>query len=437
MDNNTLNNLFESDEVIDLVKQMKRTGKVPPQIDRPKRFKRKYKDFDLEGEDLVYDGRVVVKKADTQATLKNLYDSKDGVGKGVINFYKLTARKFVNITRGEVREFLNAQPNYQMTRQIQHRTNKPIVAEAPNLIWAIDLVDVSNYEGSNRSWNYLFVCVDVFSRKVWIERLKTKGGEQTAKALKAIIDRAGIEPNTIMSDNGTEFKGAFSEFCRQRGIKQSLSRTYSPEANGLVERANQEIRKIMRGFMVKNGDLNWTRVLTAIEENKNGTYNQNTKASADEIWSPDKEKPDLRTEGDDKKVIAQQTARERVKQEIEKFKEVDDFKKGEAVRVKMSSLFSGVRRLVKTKLTKQIVVSYSPEVFKIEKVVIPRKNMLARRRYYLENSDGLVITTPSGNRKPFYASELIRAGADTQGNMTMAKALRLNKVDSTKNDLNF
>jgi hypothetical protein len=103
----------------------------------------------------------------------------------------------------------------------------------------------------------------------------------------------------------------------------------------------------------------------------------------------------------------------------------------------MSSLFSGVRRLVKTKATKQIVVSYSPEVFKIEKVVIPRKNMLARRRYYLENSEGMIITTPSGNRKPFYASELLRAGTDTQGNMTMAKALRLNKVETTKNDLNY
>ena len=122
---------------------------------------------------------------------------------------------------------------------------------------------------------------------------------------------------------------------------------------------------------------------------------------------------------------------------MEKFHEVDDFEKGELVRVKMSSLFSGVRKLVKSKLTKQIVVSYSPEVFKIEKVVIPRKNQLARRKYYLENSAEMVITTPTGNRKPFYASELQRAGETSASNMTMAKALSLNKVDTTSNDLNY
>lgn len=433
---NRLNNLFADDEEIDLVKQLKRTGKVPDRIEHPVKFKRKYIGFTLEGDDLVNDGRVVVKDADRLDILKNLYDTPDGVSKGVINFYKLAISKYINITRDNIREFLKSQANYQMTRTITHRTNKPIVAEAPNLIWAIDLVDVSNYQGHNDFFLYLFVCVDVFSRKIWIEKMRKRGGRQTTNALKAIITRSGISPNTIMSDNGTEFKGEFSNFCKEQGIKQSLSRTYSPQANGLVERANQDIRKIMRGFMVKNGDLNWTRVLRNIEENKNGTYNQNIKATANEIWSPDKEKPDLRISSDDKKTVAQQETRRRVEKEIEKFKDVDNFEKGEVVRVKMSSLFSGVRKLVKTKLTKQIVVSYSPEVFKIEKVVIPRKSQLARRKYYLENRDEMVITTSTGNRKPFYASELIRAG-ETSTNMTMVKALRLNKVNTTSNDLNY
>jgi hypothetical protein len=435
--NNRLNNLFPDDETIDLVKQLKQTGTVPDGIEHPVKFKRKYREFIIDRDNLVSGGRIVVKDAEKNDVLKNLYNSPDGVGKGVINFYKMVVSKFINITRDDVRAFLKAQPNYQMTRTITHRINKPIIAEAPNLIWAIDLVDVSNYKGDNFQFSYLFVCVDVFSRKVWIEKLRKKGGEQTTNALKAIIERAGIKPSTIMSDNGTEFMGVFSEYCKENGIKQSRSRTYSPQANGLVERANLEIRKIMRGFMVKNSNLNWTRVLSDIENNKNGTFNQNIKATANEIWSPDKEKPDLRKEEDDKKAIAQQEAKRRVNKEMEKFHEVDDFEKGEFVRVKMSSLFSSVRKLVKTKLTKQIVVSYSPEVFTVEKVVIPRKNQLARRRYYLENSEGMVITTPTGNRKPFYASELMRSGDDTAPKMTMAKALKLNKVATTQNDLNY
>jgi hypothetical protein len=129
--------------------------------------------------------------------------------------YKLVVSKYLNRTyRGkEAREFLTKQSNYQMTRQIQHSTNKPIVASAPNHTWAVDLLDLSSYSNHNHQNRYVFVCVDVFSRKVWIEKLTQKASENTRDALKRICDRAGIIPTVIMSDNGTEFKGLFAQFC--------------------------------------------------------------------------------------------------------------------------------------------------------------------------------------------------------------------------------
>ncbi len=74
-------------------------------------------------------------------------------------------------------------------------------------------------------------------------------------------------------------------------------------------------------------------------------------------------------------------------------------------------------------------------MFTIDRVVIPRRRMLARRRY-LANSKGELITTASGNVKQFYASELMRSH-DSETNMTMDQALKLDKSERTPNNLNY
>ncbi len=215
------------------------------------------------------------------------------MGKGIVNFYKYVCSKYINIKRNDIEEFLKKQPNYQMNQRITHRVNKPIIAKAPNSIWCVDLIDLAKYSGHNNFFKYVMLIVDTFSRKVWLEKMRTKGALQTARALQNVCQKANIMPSVIMSDNGTEFKGEFAEFCKEHDIKQNFSRTYTPQSNALAERSIQDIRKIMRAFMTSENDLNWASRLKAIEDNKNRTYNSTIKATPDEIWSPDKEAPVL------------------------------------------------------------------------------------------------------------------------------------------------
>jgi hypothetical protein len=88
----------------------------------------------------------------------------------------------------------------------------------------------------------------------------------------------------------------------------------------------------------------------------------------------------------------------------------------------------GVRRLVKQNLTKQIVITYSPEVFRVKQVIIPRRRTLARRRYVVENSRGLPIYKPNGGIKHFFASELqlVAEDEDNEPEISMERALKLN-----------
>jgi hypothetical protein len=354
--------------------------------------------------------------------------------------------KYINITRKDIEAFLKKQPNYQMNQRITHRVNKPIIAKAPNSIWCVDLIDLAKYSGHNNFFKYVMVVVDTFSRKVWLEKMRTKGALQTARALRSVFQRAGIMPSVIMSDNGTEFKGEFAELCKEHDIKQNLSRTYTPQSNALAERSIEDIRKIMRAFMTSENDLNWASNLKAIEDNKNHTYNSTIKTTPDEIWSPDKEAPVLNDRLPDtfidktnKKLVAKANVLRIAKKQIAKFQEEDNFQVGDKVRVKMSSIFSGVRRLVKQNLTKQIVITYSPEIFRVKQVIIPRRRTLARKRYVVENSRGLPIYKPNGGVKHFFASELqlVADNEENEPEISMERALKLNKVEPTRNDLEY
>eukprot|EP01039_Chlorochromonas_danica_P017269 gene17269-20549_t len=130
--------------------------------------------------------------------------------------------------------------------------------------------------------------VDIFSRKVFLSRIKLKEANNTSAALRALIDKNGVSPKYILSDNGAEWLGSFQEFCTQKQIKQLFTRSYSPEANGVVERMNKEIRKIIRAFFVRNGNKVWYNILDKVEMNKNETFNSSVGNAPVNIWSADK-----------------------------------------------------------------------------------------------------------------------------------------------------
>jgi len=454
-----LNNLFPTDADIEQVKEYKRTGQVPDEIIHKRRYMNKYKDFALRNNELFYTpaNLQVVKKADIERVLENMYKENSSIGKGIHHYYKFIANKYINITRHDINEFLKKQPQYQFAQSIHHSINKPIISKAPNKIWSIDTCELQKYADKNTEENsrnsfitqykYLMVVVDVFSRKVWLEKLPDKSAPQTAFAFRKVCQRAGIFPSFLMSDNGTEFKGEFKEFCEEHNIKQQFSPTYTPQANALAERAIQDIRKIIRGFFTKNKNFRWIDLVQQIEDNKNNTYNSTLKHTPNEIWSRDKNIPkkvDI-PEADrenvshpiNKRLIAQENVLKVARSKLKKFEDEDNFQVGEHVRVKMSTIFSGIRKLIKDKNTKDIVVTFTPDIFTVSKVITPKQGTPSRKRYELKNSDNNHIFNREGGIKRFFASDMQRVSNNNAppNGITMEQALKLSKVEPTMNDL--
>ena len=103
---------------------------------------------------------------------------------------------------------------------------------------------------------YFLSIIDDFSRKIAIYPIEEK--TQVFEIFKRHIIRAerlsGYKLKTIRTDNGTEFKNlSFDSYCIENGIKHEFTNQYTPEQNGVPERANQTILNCVRAILMDSG----------------------------------------------------------------------------------------------------------------------------------------------------------------------------------------
>jgi hypothetical protein len=80
--------------------------------------------------------------------------------------------------------------------------------------------------------------INKFSKWIEVRPLTSIGSEQAVAFFTNIIHRFGI-PNSIITDNGTQFTGKkFLDFCEGHHIRVDWAVVAHPMTNGQVERAN-------------------------------------------------------------------------------------------------------------------------------------------------------------------------------------------------------
>jgi transposase InsO family protein len=142
---------------------------------------------------------------------------------------------------------------------------RPINLSWPFAVWGIDIVDVlSRAPGGFR---FLFVGIDTFTK--WMEATSVVNITQEAavKFIQSIIYRFGV-PQRVLTDNGTQFKGAkFLRCCADFGIHHQPSSAVHPQTNGQVERTNGLLLQGMKTRMFQDleaKDKNWHKELPSV-----------------------------------------------------------------------------------------------------------------------------------------------------------------------------
>ena len=126
------------------------------------------------------------------------------------------ARK--KISKNNVIKFLKAQNTYTINRNRRKRFSR-LHYEVNNIndIWQIDLIDFQSISSYNDNFKYLLVCIDVFSKFLWLERLKNKTAVEVLRAFKKI--NKNNQCKALMSDSGKEFLNKhFKAYLDSSGI---------------------------------------------------------------------------------------------------------------------------------------------------------------------------------------------------------------------------
>ena len=180
-------------------------------------------------------------------------------------------------------------------------TNK-IVYNNIDEIWSIDLADMSDYKISdNKSYRYIFIVIDNFSKYLWAIPLKNKYSQTITNEFSNILTTSKRKPLRIESDRGTEFYNSiFQNFLKVKNI-QHYSR-YTDKGPSIAERVIRTIRNLLKKPVFEKVKADWLSELQSIITKYNNTIHMSTKMTPIQASKKSNEKLVYNNLKDNKKI---------------------------------------------------------------------------------------------------------------------------------------
>lgn len=104
---------------------------------------------------------------------------------------------------------------------------------------------------------YIITATDAFSKWAFAKAVGHSTADVIIKFVESMILTKVGKPSVIISDRGSQFiSHEWKEFLKRKGIKHHLTTAYHPQANGIDERVNGTIIRILRNY-VNNDCMDW------------------------------------------------------------------------------------------------------------------------------------------------------------------------------------
>jgi transposase InsO family protein len=135
----------------------------------------------------------------------------------------------------------------------------------PFAVWGLDLV--GPLQKAPGGYTHLLVAINKFSKWIEVRPLNSIRYEQAVAFFTNIIHRFRV-PNSIITDNGTQFTGRkFLDFCENHHIQVDWAAVAHPMTNGQVERANGMILQGLKPRIyndLNKFDKRWMKELPSV-----------------------------------------------------------------------------------------------------------------------------------------------------------------------------
>ena len=123
-------------------------------------------------------------------------------------------------------------------RNLARRKVRHVQAEKPGELVCIDTFYIGNLKGVGKMWQ-LTAC-DAASSYAMAKVVSANNANEAATFLRNVVatelQEAGWKLWRVLTDGGSEFKGAFDEMCRKLNVRHTRTKPRHAWTNGFVER---------------------------------------------------------------------------------------------------------------------------------------------------------------------------------------------------------
>lgn len=195
---------------------------------------------------------------------------------GADRLYRAAHTLDPSIKYAQVEEYLRGQRSYTLHKKVVRRY--PRLRTIPSGLhtdWQADLAHFLDFSNDNDDYSYLLVCVDVLSRKIFVEPLKTKRPSDMQHAFDVIFKQADVKPWKLFTDRGLEFEAkAMQEYFKKHDVIKYCAYTNPTTHAAIVERAIRTIKGRLYRFMSERGTSRWIDEIQAIINAINNSVNR-------------------------------------------------------------------------------------------------------------------------------------------------------------------
>ena len=207
-------------------------------------------------------------------------------------------------TGSDPTEWLRAQKVYSLYKPARRRfRRRKYIVSGIDSLWQADLADMKSISRWNEGYNYILVVIDVFSKYVWAEPVKSKDSKTVLAAFKKVLSSDERKPESFMTDKGGEFSNqAMKSYCTKNQINYYTSQNPDTKA-AVAERVIRTLKSRLYRYFEHKKSWKYIDVLPLIVDSYNKSKHRSigmapkavTKETEQQVrqklYPPKKEKP--------------------------------------------------------------------------------------------------------------------------------------------------
>ena len=203
---------------------------------------------------------------------------------GVEKIYQWFKKNGYKLSRHKIENWLLKQEDVAVHKQPRrHFVKRRVISPYPGYMVDTDLADYSLYAKQNDGFKYFLLCIDVFTRFVWVWALRTKTSKEMIEAFKSIKD---MTCEHLRSDKGKEYtSGLIEKWFKDKGIKHYVTQNET-KAN-YSERAIKTIKKKIARYMSLKQTHRWIDILEDVVYSYNHSYHRSIQMSPADVTKKD------------------------------------------------------------------------------------------------------------------------------------------------------